>query len=157
MHLVLEGRVAAGREQSGVVGDRFTERGDPGPLVLGEIRQHVAVHQFLDAGMTDPEPHPAIVVADMRGDRAQPVMAGDAAADLDAYFRWRQFELVLENDDLADPELEEVRGFLHRAPGLVHVGRGLEQNDAFALQRAFRSLALKTAAPWCETMTPRNF
>src|SRR6185295_1863462 len=83
-------------------------------------------------------------------------MAGNAAADLDAHFRRRQFELVLKHDDLADPELEEVRGFLHRAPGLVHVGRGLEQNDAFAIQRAFRRLALKTAAPWCETMTPRD-
>ena len=54
-------------------------------------------------------------------------------------------------------ELEEVRGFLHRAPGLVHEGRGLEQHHPLTVERAFRSLALKAAAPWCETMTPRNF
>src|SRR6185295_16118602 len=83
-------------------------------------------------------------------------MAGNAAADLDAHFRRRQFELVLKHDDLADPELEEVRGFLHRAPGLVHVGRRLEQHHALAIERAFRRLALKAAAPWCETMTPRD-
>src|ERR1700758_4625279 len=107
--------------------------------------------------MTDAEPHPAIVVADMRGDRAQAVVTGDAAADLHPHLRRRQFELVLEHGDLARPELEEVRGFLHRAAGVVHVGRGLEQDDALALERAFRSLALKAEAPWCETMTPRNF
>src|SRR4029077_2681344 len=157
MHPVLKRRVTLAREQAGIVGDRLAQRLDPGPIALGEIRQHVAVHQFLDAGMSDPEPHPAILIADMRGDRAQPVMAGNAATDLDAYFRRRQFEFVLKHDDLAGRELEEVRGFLHRAPGLVHERRRLEQHDTLALQRAFRRLALKTAAPWCETMTPRNF
>src|SRR5438094_5060062 len=107
--------------------------------------------------MTDPEPHPAIVVADMRGDRAQPVMTGDAAADLDPDFRRRQFELVLKHGDVADAKLEEVRGFLNCAPGLVHVGSRPQQNDLLAIERAFRSLALKTAAPRCETVTPRNF
>src|SRR5712675_1227349 len=93
----------------------------------------------------------------MRGDRAQPVMAGDPAADLDAYFRRRQFELVLKHGDLAGAKLEEVRGLLHGAPRLVHERRRLEQHDALAFERAFRRLALKTTAPWCETMTPRNF
>src|SRR5262249_17955789 len=31
------------------------------------------------------------------------------------------------------------------------------QHNALALERAFRGLALKTTAPWCETMTPRDF
>ena len=84
-------------------------------------------------------------------------MAGDAAADLHPHFRRRQFELVLEHGDLAGCELEEVRGFLHRTAGIVHEGGGLEQDHALAVERAFRGLALKTAAPWCETMTPRNF
>ena len=123
MHLVLERRVLPGREQPGIVGDRIAQRLDPRPVALGEIGQHVAVHQFLDAGMTDAEPHAAIVVADMRGDRAQAVMAGNAAADLDPHLRRRQFELVVEHGDVAGRELEEVRGFLHRAPGVVHVGR----------------------------------
>ena len=37
MHLVLERRIAAGREQPGIVGDRIAQRLDPRPFVLGEI------------------------------------------------------------------------------------------------------------------------
>src|SRR3954470_12745692 len=107
--------------------------------------------------MTDPEPHPAIIIADMRGDRAQPVMTGDAAADLHAHFCRRQFEFVLKHSDVGGGELEEIRCFLNCAPGLVHVGGRPQQNDLFAIERAFGSLALKTTAPWCKTMTPRNF
>src|SRR5260370_8410922 len=72
MHLVLERRVAAGREQSGVIGDCFAERGNPGLVVLGEVGQHMAMHQLLDAGVADPEPHPPILVAHMRADRTHP-------------------------------------------------------------------------------------
>src|SRR5882762_2157458 len=156
MHLVLERRIAAGRQKARVVGDRLAQRRHPGAIVLGEIGQHIAVHQLLDAGVTDPEPHAAIVVADMRGNRTQPVMAGDAAADLDAQLGRRQFELILEHGDLARAELEEVRGFLNGAPGIVHERRGLQQDHPLAIERAFRRRALKAAAPWCETMTPRN-
>src|SRR4029077_8754321 len=93
---------------------------------------------------------------DMRGDRAQSVMPGDAAADLDAHFCRRQFELVLEHGDVAGRQLEEIGGFLHRAAGLVHVSGRFEQHDLLMVEHAFRSLALKAAAPWCKTMTPRN-
>ena len=84
-------------------------------------------------------------------------MTGNAAADLDPHLGRRQFEFVLEHGDVAGRDLEEVGRFLHGAAGLVHVGRGLEQHDALAIERAFRGLALKTTAPWCETMTPRDF
>src|SRR5471030_2931149 len=80
VHPVLERRVLLGREQPGVIGNRLAERLDPGPVALGEIGQYVAVHQLLDTGVTDSDPHPAIIVADMRGDRTQAVMAGNAAA-----------------------------------------------------------------------------
>src|ERR1700733_6011070 len=157
MHFVLERRIAVGREQPGVVGNRFAERLDPGAVALGKIRQHVAVHQFLDPGMADPEPHAAVVIADMRRDRTQAVVAGYATADLDPQLGRRQFELILKHSDFADRELEEIRGFLHRASRIVHEGWGPEQDDTLAVERTFRGLALKTAAPWCETMTPRNF
>src|SRR5258705_11466204 len=156
MHPVLERRILLRRQQSGIVGDRHAQRLHPGAVAFREIRQHVTVHQFLDAGMTDAEPHPAILVADMRTDRAQAVMAGDAAADLDAHLRRRQFDLIVEHSDLAGRELEEIGGFLHGAAGIVHEGRGLEQHDALAFERAFRGLALKAAAPWCEIMMPRD-
>src|SRR5581483_2561142 len=156
VHFVLERGVLTRGEQAGRIGHRLAQRRHPFAVVAGEVRQHVVMHELLDAGVTDAEPHPAILVADMRSDRAQAVVAGDAAADLHPHLRRRQFELVLEYGDLAGPELEEVRRFLHRAPGVVHVGRGLEQDHALAIERAFRCLALKAAAPWCETMTPRN-
>ena len=74
------------------------------------------MHQFLDAGMTDAEPDAAILVADMRGDRAQAVMSGNAAADLHPQLRRRQFELVVEHGDVAGRELEEIRGLLTAWP-----------------------------------------
>ena len=64
--LVLEARVLALRQQLGIVGDDVAQRLDPRPLALGEIVQHVGVHQLLDARMTDADAHAAIVVADMR-------------------------------------------------------------------------------------------
>src|SRR4051812_36820568 len=78
MHLVLEARVLALREQLGVASDDVAQRLDPRPLGLGEIAEHMRVHELLDAGMSDAKPHALIVVADMRTDRAQAVMAGDA-------------------------------------------------------------------------------
>src|SRR6185437_5891291 len=113
--------------------------------------------QFLDAGMADPEPHPAIFVADMSGDRTQAIMARDAAAQFDPDLSGRQFKLVLKHDDFIDAELEEVRGFLHRTPRFIHEGGRTEQHHPFAIQRALGGLALKTTAPWCETMTPCDF
>src|ERR1700710_1338087 len=93
----------------------------------------------------------------MRRNRTKPVVTGAPAADLDAHLAVRQFELVLKHGDLAGRELEEIRRFLHRAARLVHERHGTKQHHALAIERAFRGLALKTAAPWCETMTPRNF
>src|SRR6185437_6784818 len=65
MHLVLERRVVPRRELTGIVGDRLAQGRNPGVVGLGEIGQDVVMHQFLDAGVTDPEPHPAIIIADM--------------------------------------------------------------------------------------------
>src|SRR5256885_17193193 len=106
--------------------------------------------------MTDPQPHAPILVADMRGDRAQPVVTGDAPADLDAHLGGRQFELVLKHRDFVGRELEEIRSLLNRASGVVHEGPWTKQDHPPMIERAFRRPALKTAAPWCETMTPRN-
>lgn len=83
-------------------------------------------------------------------------MAGDPAADLDPHLGGRQFELVVEHGDVGGGELEEVRRFLHRAPGLVHVSGRLQQHDLLTIDHAFGGLALKATAPWCETMTPCN-
>src|SRR5581483_1511516 len=89
MHLVLERGVLAGGEQAGSVRHRLAQRRHPRGIVFGEIRQYVVVHELLDAGVTDAEPHPAIIVADMRGERAQAVVTGNAAADLHPHLRGR--------------------------------------------------------------------
>ena len=82
MHPVLERRILIRRQQAGIVGNRRAQRLDPRPIAFGEVRQHVAVHQFLDAGMTDSYSYAAIIVAAMRRDRTQPVVPSDAAAAL---------------------------------------------------------------------------
>ena len=65
--------------------------------------------QILGARMTDADPHPTVIVADMRGDRAQAIMAGDAAADLDPHLAGRQLDLVVEHGDVGRRELVELR------------------------------------------------
>src|SRR4029077_9848770 len=60
-------------------------------------------------------------------------------------------------DDFARAKLEEIRGLLNRAPGLVHEGRRPEQHDLLVLKRAFRSCALKATAPGSETLTACDF
>src|ERR1700675_2845406 len=76
IHLVLERRILVRHQQSGILRDRLAERDDPGAVALGETAQQVSVHKFLAAGGPAPEPHAAVVVADMRRDRAQTVVSG---------------------------------------------------------------------------------
>src|SRR5579859_2331981 len=84
-------------------------------------------------------------------------MTSNPAADLDANLRGRQFELILKHDDLAGPKLEEIRRFLNRPPRFVHESRRPKQDYLLMIERAFRCLALKAAAPRCKTMTARDF
>ncbi len=71
----------------------------PRPLRLGEVGEHEIVHERLVARMADAEPDPPVVVADMGGDRAQAVVPGDAAADLDPHLGGREVELVVEDGE----------------------------------------------------------
>ena len=86
------------------------------------------MHQLLDARMADADPHPAIVVADMGGDRAQPVVAGDAAAGLHPHLAGRQVDLVVEHHDVGQRQLVEMHRLGDRAAGLVHEGAGQQQS-----------------------------
>ena len=63
------------------------------------------INQRLVAGMADADPHALKVVADMGADRAQPVMAGIAAADLHSDLAGREIELVVKDDERARVEL----------------------------------------------------
>ncbi len=143
MNLVLEARVLSLRQQLRIVGHDVAQGLDPRPFGLGEVVEHVRVHEVLDARMTDADAHAAIVVADMRGDRAQPVMSGDAAADFHPDFPRREFDLVVENGDAIDAELVEMRGLRDRASGFVHERARQQQQHAIGADRAFRRDALK--------------
>ena len=78
-------RVGRAREQQrDRLGHRVDQRFDPKRhLVAGEILQHIRLHQFLNAGMPDPDPHPPVIRSEMGVDRAQSVVPGAAAAALD--------------------------------------------------------------------------
>ena len=110
-----ESRVLAARDQVGIVGKDADQRLDPGLLALGEIAQHVMLHHVLVTGMTNADAHPPVIVADMLGDRPQPVMAGNAAAGLHANFGGRQIDLVVKHGDGVERQLVEMRGFRDRA------------------------------------------
>ena len=79
MRLVLEARVLAGNEQVRGARHRVADRLDPGHFGLGEVAEHEVKDERLVAGVADAEAHALVVVADMRGDRAQAVVAGGAA------------------------------------------------------------------------------
>src|SRR6516164_6783434 len=92
VHLVLKARILVFCQQLGVVRDDGAQRLDPRPLVLGEVVEHVGLDQVLQSGMPDADAHAPIVVTDMRRDRAQPVVAGDAATGLEAHLAGRKVD-----------------------------------------------------------------
>src|SRR5438552_16765809 len=84
-------------------------------------------------------------------------MARVRASDFHAQLgRWK-FDFVVKDQELRQAEPGIFKGFLNRASRFVHEGQRLQQHHPLAIERAFRRLALKTAAPGCETMTPRDF
>src|ERR1700716_692883 len=153
MHLVLEARVLPFRKQLGIVGDDVAQGLDPRLLALGEIAEHVWVHQLLDAGMTDADAPAAMVMADMRRERARAVVPAAAAAGLDPNLRRREVDLVVEYHDVGKPELVEMRGFRHRAAGVVHERAGEQQQPPLAAERAFRRDTLEAPPPRTDAVT----
>ena len=105
VNLVLKARVLAANDEFDIVGDDADQRLDPAALALGEIAEHVMLHQILVAGMADADADAAVIVADMLGDRTQAVMAGNAAADLDPHLAGRQLDLVVKHRDVAERSL----------------------------------------------------
>ncbi len=106
-------------------------------LGLGEVTQHMARDQILGSGMADADAHPHIVIADMGGERFESVVAGDAAARLDAHLARREIELVMEDDDVAKSELVKAHRLADRTARLVHEGLRLEQEHGLVPELAF--------------------
>ncbi len=93
--------------------------------------------------MADPDAHAPIVVADMGGDRAQPVVAGAAAAGLDPHLAGREIDLVVQHHDVGQAELVKIHRLRDRPAGLVHVGSGQQQQHPLAAERPFRAHPLE--------------
>ncbi len=106
--------------------------------------------------MPDADAHAVVLVAHVRGDGAQPVVAGVAAANFHFQLGWREVDLVVKDVDVADFDFQEARGIADRAAAVVHVGRWLQQHDALAAKRAFRRLAMEALAPGAEAMRARR-
>ena len=145
------GAVALGEERRGV-GHGVEQRIEPAVFDLGEVVQHVVRHGVLGAGMPDADAHAVIVVAHVRGDGAQAVVAGIAAADLHLQLAGREVDLVVKDVDVLDGDFQEARGIADRAAAVVHVGGGLQEHDALAAERAFRRLAMEALAPGAEAV-----
>src|SRR6516164_7998420 len=69
VNLVLKARILTADEKLDIVGENVDQRLDPRTFALGEVREHIMLDQVLGARMTDADAHPAVIVADMRGDR----------------------------------------------------------------------------------------
>src|SRR5262245_46955694 len=114
------------------------------------------MHEILDARMTDANSHPAIVVADVLRDRTQPVVAGDAAADLHAHLAGRELDLVMEDGDAVEAKLVEMRRLRHRASGFIHERARQQQQRPRRPDRAFRGHALEALAEWSDVVALRD-
>ena len=117
--------------------------------------QHPGLHEFLDAGMPDADPHPHVLVVEMGRDGPQSVVAGIAATGLDLEFARQQIEFVVEDHDIARRELEESRRLAHGAAALVHVGIGLQEKDLGAVEVAIAGIPLEALAPGAKAV-PRG-
>ena len=115
------------------------------------------LHQILVAGMTDADAHAAILVADMRADRAQSVVAGDAAADFDPHLAGRQFDFVVEHRDVAGRHFVELRRLGDGAARLVHESPRQEQQHPFAVDWSLAGDTLKAPAPRPDAVALRDF
>ena len=102
--------------------------------------------------MPDPDTHAHVFVIEMRGDRAQAVVAGVAATDFDLELARQQVDLVVKHHHIARGELEKSRRLTNGAAALVHVGVGLEQQDFGAIEIAVAGEALEPLAPWPEAV-----
>src|SRR5579883_3126796 len=154
--LVLKARVLSFGEKFGIGGNRLADRADPFEFRPAEIAQDVVVDAILVPWMADTDPHAPIIIADMVADRAQTIMSGIAAADLDPEPPRRQVELVMENGDIGEIDLVEACRLADCAAGLVHESLGLQQDQAFVADRPFGGLALEAGAERRERMPARD-
>jgi len=93
------------------------------------------------AAMRDPavytEPDAFVVILDVSRNRAQPVVAGVAAASFDFHLAGGEVELVVENVDVRQRNFEKALRIADGAAAIVHIGFGFQERDALGADRAF--------------------
>src|SRR5260370_393148 len=156
VHLVLETGILALDDHGGVVRDDVAHGFHPRPLGLGKVAKHVRVDQLLGAGMANADADPPVVVAHMGRNRAQAVMARDAAAGFNTHLGGRQVDLVVEDHDVTEVDLVEMRRLPDCQAGLVHVGTRQQQGDALAVDRTFGSDPAKAPSPRANPVAAGN-
>ena len=113
-HLAHEaGIVVLGQQRRGL-DHRVHQRLQPVDIVLGEILQHMAGDPRFLAGMADADAHPAIIRPQRRGDGAQAVLPGIAAAGLHFQLAGGQIDLVMHHHQRRQRQLEEAQGRARR-------------------------------------------
>src|SRR5258706_8442093 len=93
--------------------------------------------------MIDAEPQAPIVIAEMRIDRAQSIMAAGPTTAFDTQPPQGQIELVMDDQHVIRLQLEKLCRRLHGATGLVHISERAEEDDLLILERAFPGDTMK--------------
>ena len=105
------------------------------------------VARIAAAGAADADPQPEELRApEPPRDRAQPVVAGEAAAEARLQAADLEVDLVVDDEQVLERRLVERDGGLHRAPGVVHVRVGLEQREPAAVDPDVGDVAAELAA-----------
>src|SRR5262249_27764011 len=100
--------------------------------------------------------HAHEVVADVRRERTQPVVARVAATALDANLARREIELVVEHDDVADGDLQIALRLAAGASAVVHERLRFEQDDPLPAEAPLADEAMKALAPGRQAVALRH-
>ena len=82
-----------------MIGHCVQQGPEPGRIGLGEIAQHIAMHQRLVAGVADAHPHADEMRSAMGDHGADAVVASRPATKLHPDFAGLEVELVIKHDD----------------------------------------------------------
>src|SRR3546814_12218432 len=104
--------------------------------------------------MTDADPGPPVILAEMGIDAAQAVVAGRSAALLDPHLSRQQVEFVVQYHHVRRGQFVEARRRADRAARLVPVGQRLQERDALAPEPATPQLSLESLPARPDSVPP---
>src|SRR5690606_12659531 len=99
-NVVLEPVQVPTRQMRGSTCDGIEQRIEPFIVRLGEVVENVRHHGILRTGMADADPHPNVIVSDVRGDGLETIVPGVAATGFYPHLARLQVQLVVKYDDV---------------------------------------------------------